>query len=326
MIMAVIESFKFLPGLAECPLLVTCDGAGKVCDQVRPKRGFVTAELADKYAAYVHGLQDALGANRVLVLPEREGFGLAVKAAVARVTTPYVLLCQHDNMFVRPIDLERVIRIMEANQDDLKCVHFVSPKSTFEVEGNKDGGCNQGAAAPLSLKRIEDRLGRLAGSARDFGETKEDGAAQHAGAQSPSTFWPMPSWLERNHVCSTAHYRDFVLGPETKLKPGQFIEETFGQRMRQDLAAGGSHRPYGIYRLLDDPESATLHLDGRAFLPVLEQKRRGWRVTDLYQRLELRHSAWLAAEAGGCWSPGAPLPPWPPMPISGSAAGSSKNF
>ncbi|CAE8649337.1 unnamed protein product, partial [Polarella glacialis] len=133
-------------------------------------------------------------------------------------------------------------------------------------------------------------------------------------------------WVcERNHVCSTAHYRDFVLGPETKLKPGQFIEETFGQRMRQDLAAGGSHRRYGIYRLLDDPESATLHLDGRAFLPVLEQKRKGWRVTDLYRRLEIRHSARLAAEAGGCWSPGAPMPPWPPMPISGSAAGSSKN-
>ena len=32
---------------------------------------------------------------------------------------------------------------------------------------------------------------------------------------------------------------------------------------------------YGVFRLLDVPESATLHLDGRAYLPMEERRRRG---------------------------------------------------
>jgi len=278
MILAVIESFRFIPGLAECRLLITCDGAGKVCDEVRPKRGLVTAGLKARYDAFVERLRIAFGSHCILALPEREGFGRAVRAALALVETPYVLICQHDNLFVRPVDLQSVVRVMEANREELKCVHLVSPKTTFEEK--EDGGA--------SFRRVEDRLGRLAGGARRF-------AAPADGEPGTSmTFWPMPSWLERNHVCSTEHYRDFVLGPGTRLKPGQFIEETFGQHMRRDLAAGGSHAKYGIYRLIDVPEPATLHLDGRSYLPLEEKRRKGWQVSDLFVRLAQQQRIWLA--------------------------------
>eukprot|EP00933_Yihiella_yeosuensis_P050207 TRINITY_DN47974_c0_g1_i1.p1 TRINITY_DN47974_c0_g1~~TRINITY_DN47974_c0_g1_i1.p1 ORF type:complete len:426 (-),score=71.33 TRINITY_DN47974_c0_g1_i1:37-1314(-) len=307
MVMTVIESFKFIPGLSECPLLVTCDGAGKVCGEVRPKKGFVTAELHQKYNEYVKKLQEALGSERVLVLPEREGFGRAVKAAVSCVKTPYLMIVQHDNMFVRPIDLVKVLNIMTANKDTLKCVHFVSPKSTY---GDSNDGEKSNGKTSQNLQSIEDRLGKLAGSARGFDDGK---------GTSPITCWPMPSWLERNHVCLTEQYRDFVLGPDTKLKPGQFIEETFGQRMRKDLEAGGDHKRYGIYRLLDTPEPASLHLDGRAFLPVEEIARRGWKTSDLYQRLEARHKAWLNVSEGGSWKIGEPMPQAPPLAPPGSA-------
>jgi len=278
MILAVVESFRFLSGLAACRLLITCDGAGKVCDEVRPKRGLVTADLYNRYQAYVDKLRAAFGKKCVLALPERVGFGLAVRAAVAKVKTPYVLICQHDNLFVRPVDLCSTVRVMEANSEVLKCVHFVSPKTTFD----------EGEDGSASFRRVEDRLGRAAGSARVFDISPSQGKPATS-----MTFWPMPSWLERNHVCSTAHYRDFVVGPETRIKPGQFIEETFGQRMRKDLAAGGAHLRYGIYRLIDDPESATVHLDGRAYLPLEERRRRGYRVPDLYTRLSQQQQAWL---------------------------------
>jgi len=297
MLLTVIESFKFIPGLTQCPLLVTCDGPGLVCGEVRPKRGFVTKELFEQYKCFVARLRDLIGNDRVLELPEREGFGRAVRAAVARVTTPYVLICQHDNMFVRPVDLRSVVHVMEHNEDILKCVHLVSPKATFseKSDGSKE------------LYRIEDRLGRIAGEVQGF-EAPPFVVQKHP-AEGPSNismkFWPMPSWLERNHVCSTAHYRDFVLGPNTRIKQGQFIEETFGQRMRADLKNGGSHKDYGIFRLLDVPESATIHLDGRSYLPMAERRARGWTVPHLYRRLELEHENWIFSQKaeGACQHP-----------------------
>jgi len=296
MILAVIESFKFVPGLAECPLLVTCDGPGRISKEVRPKRGLLTAEMCGRYEAFVARLQLALGSGRVLVLPEREGFGRAVRAALERVTTPYVLICQHDNIFVRPIDLRNVVRIMEANPERLKCVHFVSPKATFDNAGDH-----------ADLRSIEDRLGRVAGGATKFtvgaaaaAEAEEAGgvgqeeACRKINEDETMLFWPMPSWLERNHVCATAHYRDLVFGAETRLKPGQFIEETFGQQMRRDLAKGGSHAKYGVYRLLDSPNSATVHLDGRAYLSLQARRQRGRTAPTLYARLQRQHWEWFA--------------------------------
>lgn len=279
MILAVIESLRFVPGLAACRLIVTCDGAGRISEDVKAKRGHVTADIKAGYEESIVRLQRVLQArgrgNDMLILPEREGFGIAVRKALELVSTPYVMICQHDNMFTRPVDLAGVLRVVEANSDVLKCVHFVSPKTTFDDSNSKSPG----------LQSVEARLGRLGGGLLQCSEA--DGV-------DALNFWPMPSWLERNHICETAHYRNFVLGPDTRIKRGQFIEETFGQKMRADLAAGGDHRKYGVFRLLDNPASATMHVDGRTYLPVEECRKRGRREAAPFQRLEEEHRTWLA--------------------------------
>ena len=45
--------------------------------------------------------------TEVLELPERCGFGFAVKSALAHVRTPYVLVVQHDRFFMRPLGAPR---------------------------------------------------------------------------------------------------------------------------------------------------------------------------------------------------------------------------
>merc|ERR1711862_74758 len=46
-------------------------------------------------------------------LSERHGFGFAVRASLDYVTTPYVLVMQHDRKFLREVDVDQLVDIME---------------------------------------------------------------------------------------------------------------------------------------------------------------------------------------------------------------------
>ena len=51
----------------------------------------------------------------VLVLDEWHGFSFAVKAALDLVSTPYVLVVQHDHVFVRAWPLASILACMRAD-------------------------------------------------------------------------------------------------------------------------------------------------------------------------------------------------------------------
>jgi GTP:adenosylcobinamide-phosphate guanylyltransferase len=48
------------------------------------------------------------------------GFAYAVKEALSRVDTPYVMVVQHDFAFVRPFNLQAVLTAMTAQPEVLK--------------------------------------------------------------------------------------------------------------------------------------------------------------------------------------------------------------
>jgi hypothetical protein len=61
----------------------------------------VQSSEAASYEAYVSNVKalcEELTNARVVMLPERLGFGHAVKHALTMVTTPYVLINQHDQV------------------------------------------------------------------------------------------------------------------------------------------------------------------------------------------------------------------------------------
>ena len=73
-----------------------------------------------------------LNLGQIVRCEEREGFGFALKNALRHVRTPYVLVVQHDRNFVRPADVEAVVRCLEANAETVKyvmlptttCLHY----------------------------------------------------------------------------------------------------------------------------------------------------------------------------------------------------------
>merc|ERR1712136_491536 len=84
---------------------------------------------------------------------------------------------------------------------------------------------------------------------------------------------PLIFFYDKPHVCSTAYYREVVLGSGSLVQQGCFIEETLGKAQRTDILEHGmsQHSKYGTYQLdeRDDegrPIVAVRHVNGRSFL------------------------------------------------------------
>ena len=148
-----LASFARVPGLCVCRVLVVCD-APQVAARTEYKLGRVTPARAASYAEYVQRLQDAcarragafagLHAAAVLRLGSRHGFAYALRAALAHVTTPYVMPVQHDRSFILGFALRRVLDVMDARPD----VQYVMPPEE-RVDGAA-GGWWVSMAADLS--------------------------------------------------------------------------------------------------------------------------------------------------------------------------------
>mmetsp|Transcript_20137 Transcript_20137/g.63357 ORF Transcript_20137/g.63357 Transcript_20137/m.63357 type:complete len:255 (-) Transcript_20137:28-792(-) len=220
----------FAPCLADCPVIVSCDGY-KVREKPKYRSGQVTREGGDAYEEFLKRLAK-LNLGQIVRCEEREGFGFALKNALRHVRTPYVLVVQHDRNFVRPADVEAVVRCLEANAETVKYVML--PTTT----------CLHYARLVLSKYRLRIEATRPEGF--DFG------------------LMPLLQWYDSTHVCSTRHYRDFVYRGDL-VKRGGFVEDKLGQYQLADIRANGldAHAKYAQF-VLDDGVDAPMvsHLDG----------------------------------------------------------------
>jgi hypothetical protein len=185
MLEAVAESLSLVPGLEDCPKIVVCDGV-KVKNK-KPKasdyrKGCVDVGGQSDYELFIENVQrlaeqqaGILAGSTVLALKERQGFGFAVKAALEAVTTPWVMVVQHDHKFVRAVDLPGILHCMKQNPE----VKYV--------------GLLSGTTTKYQL----------------FTESKYSIRITES-IKSGLPLLPLLYWYDKTHVCTTAYYRDFV--------------------------------------------------------------------------------------------------------------------
>lgn len=132
LLQTVLDSFSLVPGLAECRTIVVCDGfkvtaasrdkgkgkgRGRRGANNQSKLGYVSEAGAARYRQYIRQVKRFAstrpGAIEVLVLPRHHGFAYAVKAALQRVATEFVMVVQHDYIFLRGFDLPAVLYAMQ---------------------------------------------------------------------------------------------------------------------------------------------------------------------------------------------------------------------
>lgn len=261
MLEAVLASFKRVPGLAECPLVVVCDGfrPSKCGIKSTWKAGQVTDDAATLYAEYKANLRDMLAdgrlpaGTRVVELEGRNGQAMAVKAGLAEVRTPLVLVHQHDLEFLFDFNLPTALDVLESSDNDVKYLGLpLLTNLHYEGIAWQHHGVRVNEVAVGGLRLV-----------------------------------PIIFWYDSTHLASVDHYRSLVFGPEEAYRAGAFVEETFGVRQRAAIMAGGMavHPRFGTYHCLSHApggsrRAAICHLNGVRFLTPTQRLERGFPVAD----------------------------------------------
>lgn len=245
----VLGSFQLADGLADCDLILVCDGyrdtnaEGLPFKESKFRSGIVDADAAANYEAYKATLRErqcsrdgATPSMQVLELPSRHGFGFAVKAALDLVHTPYVLVVQHDRPFVRRCNVPRLLAAMEADPERLK---YVGLPTTTTVGHQYHVLSKYGIRLPTFEA---DRRGLL--------------------------MLPLIQWYDSTHICEVEHYRNFIFGPEQFVVKGGFIEDKLGQVQLAAIRKDGvqaAHPRFGTFLACGSGfcEACVAHLDGR---------------------------------------------------------------
>jgi hypothetical protein len=229
------------------------------------RSGEITAERAAAYEDYKGRLRalsmttgSLLAGATVLELADRNGFGFAMREGLAHVTTPYLVVVQHDRNFRANIgcDLLEVVQAMHthrawlhyvglATSRTIKHQHLVLSKYKLKI-------------CPFAVKAHQD----------EFTESRAraEAVACSGDASREVRLLPLLQWYDSTHVASAEYYRHFVFSRRVKrVARGGFIEDKLGQeQLRVILERGvGAHVPYGTF-MLDDGSGAPVvqHLDG----------------------------------------------------------------
>jgi hypothetical protein len=258
-------------------VIVAADGC--VIEPRKHGRIFGRAELheAERYMQYLATVRarcDARPQQFSLVRSAGwRGFAMTLKAALLRVTTPFVLVTCHDLNLTRDVPTRRILRLL-ANEADSH-VRYVG------IPGPNNYG-----------RRYIDR-----GSTPQFriGVVDRDGVP----------LVQLLRWKENTHFARTDTYLRFVFANESfhRFRRGQFIEETFGQLMVKRIRAAPSpvaeHDAFGVYLLylgetLAPGEHAPIvHINGRNYRSVSERLASGLKVQK-YTRSMVDRANWFA--------------------------------
>ena len=272
---AVVRSLALVDGLAACPKTIVCDGY--ICAAKRNyKKGRIDASDVAAYEQYQRNLVELIATEpafvdtRLLVLEKRHGFAFAVRRALETVTTRFVLVVQHDRMITRPFDMKSVLQAFDA----VPGVKYIAFQTRQTVEGAHE-------------VRVRSRAN---GKHVVFPPPVALATGDPAHSLSPMAFW-----YDSTHVCETTHYREFVFqetlrraekivdvdGSRTRLKLGDFVEDTVGHQLLDAVKASGcfesAHAPYGTYLWNDgEAEVHVRHIDGRKYLSPEQREELGY--------------------------------------------------
>ena len=249
------------PALLPCRMIITCDGCSDVREgqKLKYRSGIVDAAARAAYNEYVDTLREsAAGGGRhgfafeLLELRRRHGFGGAVRAALSLITTPLVLVVQHDRTLLRPA----------AYLEEL----------AWHVLGS-DGAVGY-ALLPTS-KHVDyvDRERMLLGMRGVHGADADLGALSRPLGSCGSSVRLLPclAWHDSTHVASVPFYKELFAREKNTLG---FIESALGPRQAADAIDLGLPAYLHKWRtwVVDDGVGAAAvgHLDGSAVRPTLE--------------------------------------------------------
>ncbi|CAK9094935.1 Uncharacterized protein SCF082_LOCUS44602 [Durusdinium trenchii] len=224
---------KHLAAAVNCQIVLVCDGFARSDG----KDQLCSEEAYSRFLTSIQELCAAgeLGNCRVLVLQSCHGYGLALSAALSEVATEFVLVVQHDWLFVRDVDLTLVVDAMDKDP----AIKYIGMQSLTTLD----------YARRMQLRyKLQLPSERIVAGLR---------------------LVPQLLWYDKPHLCRKRHYVEVVL-PEANMTVLENPERRYGvERMwpkllnSQNLAE--DHLRYGTF-FWDVGAEVVYHLSGRKLL------------------------------------------------------------
>lgn len=253
-------------------------------DRGRLKKGQIPQSMADTYPPYienvkslfdaavtlerfddktnafvseVHSPRNMHGGHVTFIRHKyRQGFGFGVKVALEYCKTAYVLVMQHDWIFVTPIPpLFDLLNIM-ITEDEVNYITFIARLTVGYKKSTGKYHHRQTAVFDASLKIRSNR-------------------------PHPNDLLACLHFFDRPHLCSVSLYRKIFA--MNVVRQGGFIEDTLGCQYLSSIVSAPSNEEsvlkwlsFGcwIYYPGDGTEVAIRHLSGRTNLTKAEQEER----------------------------------------------------
>lgn len=259
---ALFRSFEKADGLLESRIIILADGCEELIlsstedgQDNRPKdsvenikHGKCYSKTAENYRKHLRLLEKAVrdqappfrprdgGSIELVQLEKRYGSAPAIEAAMSRfVSTPLVMICQHDNFFVNEAPLREVVHALLKEPRGLgigaNCIHFLST-ATLNYREKIKRRYKLELGDPLSVKGLNDPL------------------------------VPLVFWYGRSHVTYSDYVRSYCLNRE--IAKGSHLEELLGEKQLHHILKNGmeSHKAFGTY-VLDQGKEILYHMSGR---------------------------------------------------------------
>ncbi len=205
---------------------------------------------------------------------KRLGFGLAVRTALRMTETPYVWIQQHDWALAFDIPLEPILDVMQTSASDetapVKYICFPSVRMLSYATSSHVMGFRV-------LRELTDTL------KRDFV------AITQSNIKVPLT--PLFFWHDKPHVASTAHYLSRVFPSRLAIPRGAFIEDTIGQRARDQMKQGIFAKwACWLYYPEEGTKLCLRHLQGRTWRGAEAEllQKETWKKINASNKDELR--------------------------------------
>eukprot|EP00457_Paulinella_chromatophora_P005797 gb/GEZN01005814.1/.p1 GENE.gb/GEZN01005814.1/~~gb/GEZN01005814.1/.p1 ORF type:complete len:451 (-),score=48.82 gb/GEZN01005814.1/:49-1401(-) len=196
-------------GTRACRVLLVFDGiheSGATTGRGRKKGGEHSEDMQARYLEYQNCVRALIRSHpaftkaEMMVLSGWHCFSQAVEVALRVVTTPYVLVMQHDWKFVRSIPIKSVVRAMISHSEIIKYVTFPSEKNIKYIENTRSSRLK----CALSVERFEG-----------------------------VPLIPLFFWYDRNHVAQVKYYNEFVL---QRVRKKGFFEDILGHQFVTELS------------------------------------------------------------------------------------------
>lgn len=268
------------PDLLDCKKIIVCDFPKlSVSGLTHYKSGKINRTDFQRYEEYIGELERLSAAGEypfvnveIFRLPRYRGFAMAVHEALAKVTTPFVMIIQHDRVLTREFRAAELLALMQAQPDQVKYIGLCSDTSSGHVH-------------QVSSRYNMDVTGKM----QILQPTVPGAGGLEAFKKQLIANFPLPLpqcrmlvplifWYDSTHIASVSHYRDFVFGSHElvgvptldyryyKLKTGDFIEDKLGQVQREDIKCNGldeAHGKYATFLLEDNQGPFVRHCHGR---------------------------------------------------------------